>query len=822
MAFTTAQVYLMGTNYAIDRLYEYFIPPELAGRIRPGQIVLVPFGKANRKMTAVVYGLGSAEEIDRYKPLLSAREDIFLTDEEMRLALFIKEQTFCTVGDAIRTILPPAALTPVAERYFPLKEAADSASLPPAARFVFADILRTPGIGFETLKTAHGDEIGSILNTLTKDGYIQRQTKLKEATNIVYEEILSLTDDRVLIEAAKSGKDRLKGERQMALLTYLEQNGSVPFSVVKQELKVTSAQVKSLKQRRLITVKRQELHRNPYHTIENGNTPEVRLTEEQARAYERIAQQIDCGEPKAVLLHGITGSGKTMVIKAAIDRVLAEGRQVILLIPEIALTPQTVSVFCSFYKDRVAVIHSGLSQGERFDAWRKIRAGEIDLCIGTRSAVFAPFPNLGMIVLDEEHEHTYKSEQSPRYHARDIARFRCNYHKSLMLLASATPSVESYYKAKKGIYTLVELKGRFGGANLPETVICDLRLDSGDGVPSPVGSILADGLASTLAGGQQAILFVNRRGYNSFLSCPLCGKVVLCPHCSVSLTRHNRDKHHRAPYLSCHYCGYQESVPAKCPECGADSFQYIGFGTQKAEEVIGERFPKAKILRMDADTTSAKFSYDQMLEDFRGGKSDILIGTQMVTKGHDFPKVTLVGVLSADNSLYTDDYRANERTFALLTQVVGRAGRGETPGRAIIQTYSPDHPVLTLAATQDYGSFYQREIALRKALTFPPYCDLALVTLACPDEGMLQNTTVSLAKRLKELLTGEYRDVPMVVFGPFEAPVYKVNETYRMRVILKCKNNQRTRALLSKLLREFSGSSAKKVILTVDLNPASI
>ena len=822
MAFTTAQVYLMGTNYAIDRLYEYFIPPELAGRIRPGQIVLVPFGKANRKMTALVYGLGSAEEIDRYKPLLSAREDIFLTDEEMRLALFIKEQTFCTVGDAIRTILPPAALTPVAERYFPLKEAADSAPLPPAARFVFADILRTPGIGFETLKATHGDEISSILNTLTKDGYIQRQTKLKEATNIVYEEILSLTDDRVLIEAAKSGKDRLKGERQMALLTYLEQNGSVPFSVVKQELKVTSAQVKSLKQRRLITVKRQELHRNPYHTIENGNTPEVRLTEEQARAFEKIAEQIDCGEPKAVLLHGITGSGKTMVIKAAIDRVLAKGRQVILLIPEIALTPQTVSIFCSFYKDRVAVIHSGLSQGERFDAWRKIRAGEIDLCIGTRSAVFAPFPNLGMIVLDEEHEHTYKSEQSPRYHARDIARFRCNYHKSLMLLASATPSVESYYKAKKGIYTLVELKGRFGGANLPETVICDLRLDSGDGVPSPVGSILADGLASTLADGKQAILFVNRRGYNNFLSCPLCGKVVLCPHCSVSLTRHNRDKHHRAPYLSCHYCGYQESVPAKCPECGADSFQYIGFGTQKAEEVIGERFPKAKILRMDADTTSAKFSYDQMLEDFRGGKSDILIGTQMVTKGHDFPQVTLVGVLSADNSLYTDDYRANERTFALLTQVVGRAGRGETPGRAIIQTYSPDHPVLTLAAMQDYGSFYEREIALRKALTFPPYCDLALVTLACPDEGMLQNTTVSLAKRLKELLTGEYRDVPMVIFGPFEAPVYKVNETYRMRVILKCKNNQRTRALLSKLLREFSGSSAKKVILTVDLNPASI
>lgn len=822
MAFATAQVYLMGTSYSIDKLYEYYIPPELTGKIRRGQIVLVPFGKANRKMSAVVYSIGSVEEIERFKPLLSAREDILLTDEELKLALFIKEQTFCTVGDAIRTMLPPAVLTPVAERYYPLKDADESVSLPPALRYVFADILRTPGIGFEKLKENHGDEVSGVLTTLARDGYIQRQTKLKEATNIVYEEILTLTDDKERIEAAKAGTKRLKGERQIALLHYLEQNGSVPFSVVKQELKVTTAQVKTLKERRLITVKRQEIHRNPYKAAATNDAPQVKLTDEQESALHIIAEQISSGEPRAVLLHGITGSGKTMVIKAAIDRVLKEGRQAILLIPEIALTPQTVSIFCSFYKERVAVVHSGLSQGERFDAWRKIRAGEIDLCIGTRSAIFAPFPNLGLIVLDEEHEHTYKSEQSPRYHARDIARFRCNYHKSLMLLASATPSVESYFKAKQGKYTLVELKGRFGGANLPETVICDLRLDSGNGTPSPVGSILADGLSETLNSDEQAILFVNRRGYNNFLSCPLCGKVVLCPHCSVSLTRHNRDRHHRTPYLSCHYCGYQESVPAKCPECGSDSFQFMGFGTQKAEEELGERFPDAKLLRMDADTTAAKFSYDQMLEDFRSGKSDILIGTQMVTKGHDFPKVTLVGVLSADNSLYNDDYRANERTFALLTQVVGRAGRGEKPGRAIIQTYSPDHPVLTMAATQDYVSFYEREIALRKALTFPPYCDLALLTLACPDEGMLQNTTVALANRLKDLLSGEYRDVPMVIFGPFEAPVYKVNETYRMRLIIKCKNNQRTRALLSGLLREFSGSSAKKVTLTVDLNPASV
>lgn len=822
MAFSTAQVYLIGMTFAIDRLYDYYIPKELSGRICRGQLVLVPFGKANRKMTAVVYSIGSVEEIDRYKPVLSAREDILLTDEELKLALFIKEQTFCTVGDAIRTMLPPALLTGAAERYFPIKDASEAAPLSPAFRYVFADILRVPGVSFETLRETHGEEVKEILNVLVRDGFIEQKAQLKSPTNIIFEEILTLTDDKQRIANAKEGPKRLKGERQLALLTYLEQNGSAPFSVLKQELKITSAQVKSLQERKLLTVTRKEIHRLPYQIDRNASPEVISLTDEQASAFNEIKEDLNCSEPRAILLHGITGSGKTMVIKSAIDCVIEKGQQVILLIPEIALTPQTVSIFCSYYGKKVAVLHSSLSQGERFDAWRKIRAGEVSLCIGTRSAIFAPFPNLGMIVLDEEHEHTYKSEQSPRYHARDIARFRCNYHRALMLLASATPSVESYYKATKGIYKLVELKGRYKGARLPETVICDLRLDSMGGPPSPIGSILADGIAKTLADGKQSILFVNRRGYNSFLSCPLCGKVVLCPHCSVSLTRHAKDQHHRVPYLSCHYCGYQENVPQKCPECGADSFQYMGFGTQKAEEELHERFPDAKLLRMDADTTAAKFSYDEMLEDFRAGKSNILIGTQMVTKGHDFPDVTLVGVLSADNSLYNDDYRANERTFALLTQVVGRAGRGSTPGRAIIQTYSPDHPVLALAASQDYQAFYEREIALRKNLTFPPYCDLALLTLACPDEGMLQNTVVTLADRLKTLLSTDYKDVPMVVFGPFEAPVYKVNETYRMRMILKCRNNLRTRAFLSQILTEFSGKNTKKVILTVDLNPASV
>lgn len=821
MSYKTALVYILGVPYHIDRQYEYYLPNDLTESAVIGMQVMVPFGKANRKMSAVIFGLSSQDEIDCYKPVLSLRSDFLLSDEMRSLAIFIKEQTFCTVGDAIRAMLPPAALTPVDKTYHPIKDADGVARLNTTVQAVYGEIAAHPGISYSKLRTAFGEETEKLLRKLVNDGFILENAELKSGGNIRYDELIYLTE--------KSSEDGIvstvKGVKQRELLTYLADNSPAALSELKKILKITATQLRTLTERGLIRSEKIELSRMPYQT-EASKVEPIELTEAQQSAADALGELIDSKAPKAALLHGVTGSGKTLVIKAAIDRVIDSGRQVILLVPEIALTPQTVSIFCAYYGKKVAVLHSSLSQGERYDAWRKIRAGEVSLCIGTRSAIFAPFPKLGMIVLDEEHEHTYKSEQSPRYHARDIARFRCNYHKALMLLASATPSIESYYKAQKGTYSLIELTGRYHGAKLPETVICDMKADPLMKSPERpvVGSILRDGIARTLDAGKQAILFVNRRGYHSFASCTLCGTVLLCPHCSVSLTYHAGRRRRDSRQLCCHYCGYRQTLPDKCPSCGGDKecFQFMGFGTQKAEAELAEVFPNARILRMDADTTAAKFSYDVLLDRFRKGEADILIGTQMVTKGHDFPNVTLSGVLMADNSLYLDDYRASEKTFSLMTQVIGRAGRGDTAGVAVVQTYSPDHPVLELSALQDYGRFYENEIALRKALTFPPFCDLALIQLSCPDETMLQNAMTSLTVRLKKMLEGDWKDVSMILFGPFDAPVYKLNEVYRMRLIIKCRANARTRALLAALLSEHSQKYAKKITCVIDVNPSSI
>ena len=427
-----------------------------------------------------------------------------------------------------------------------------------------------------------------------------------------------------------------------------------------------------------------------------------------------------------------------------------------------------------------------------------------------------------MIVIDEEHEHTYKSEQSPKYHARDVARYRCVKNNALMLLSSATPSVESYYRAKEGIYTLVEMTERYNNALLPETVISDLRADAENGNLSPIGAVLGDALRKTNAESSQSILFINRRGYNNFLSCTTCGEVITCPRCSVSLTYHAKSRNDKYGHLVCHYCGHREDIPKRCPECASETVNFLGFGTQRAQEMLCEEFPNMRVMRMDADTTSAKFSFDKMLSEFRRGEADVLIGTQMVTKGHDFPNVALVGVLLADTSLYLDDYRANERTFALITQVIGRAGRGEKKGKAIIQTYLPDHPVLLLAAAQDYKAFYENDIALRRSLVFPPFCDIALISLSSSDENMLLNVSALFAKELRSLMSGEFSDVRLSVFGPFEAPIYKVNDVYHMRFIIKCRSNKRTRELFAKILLDFQRKTSKKISLSIDINPASL
>ncbi len=608
---------------------------------------------------------------------------------------------------------------------------------------------------------------------------------------------------------------KVNGTAQKKILDFMGE-GEYSETLIKTKTGASLATLKSLVTKGILSVREQPLYRNPYSGHRHIPDNSV-LNGEQTAAAEKLLALAQENKPNAAMLFGVTGSGKTRVIKAVADKVIESGKSVIMLVPEISLTGQTVDYFCSSYGERVAVIHSGLSDGEKLDAYRRIKAGEVDLVIGTRSAVFAPLDNLGMIVIDEEQEHTYKSDMNPKYHTVDAARYRAARNNLLMVVASATPSLESYSKAKAGIYSLVTLKGRYGDAVLPDVIIADLSAENARKTVTPVSDKLKCEIEKNLAANEQTILFVNRRGYNNFVTCQKCGEVITCPHCSVSLTYHLENG---TPVLKCHYCGHYEAVPDKCPKCSSEHLSRRGFGTQLVAEELNELFPTARILRLDADTTGAKFSHETILAKFRNGEADILIGTQMVTKGHNFPNVTLVGVINADSALYLDDFRATEKTFALLTQVIGRAGRAAKKGRAVIQTFSPQNETIRLAARQNYDKFYSGAITLRKQLVFPPYCDFALLSVSGEDEPLVLEMTVKLNKRLKELLDTGFNDVKVFIFGPFEAPVYKVNDSYRMRIIIKCKLNKRTRELLSLLLCEFSKGG--KAALSVDLNPSSM
>ncbi|MBO5906975.1 MAG: primosomal protein N' [Clostridia bacterium] len=614
-----------------------------------------------------------------------------------------------------------------------------------------------------------------------------------------------------------SGRAGIRSEGQREIIRYLMEIGTADEELIKALVGVTTAHIRALLDKGIIEVSSFESVRNPYlEYSRNRDTSPIILSPAQQKAYELAEGLYLEAKAKAALLYGVTGSGKTKVIMRLIDRTLFDGRGVIMLVPEISLTPQTVNLFCRRYGERVAVIHSSLSQGERLDAWRRIRAGEVDLVIGTRSAIFAPMENIGLIVIDEEHEHTYKSESDPKYHARDIAAFRCAKHNALMLLASATPSLESFYKAECGSYTLIPLRERYGGVELPEAIIVDMREELRLGNDTPISDRLLKSLGEVYEDDKQAILFLNRRGYSSQISCKECGEVVSCPRCSVSLTYHATG----GGKLLCHLCGYRSPVLKKCPSCESDKLSFLGFGTQKLEGELNKYIPDMTVMRMDRDTTGAKLAYDRMLEDFREGRADILLGTQMVAKGHDFPRVTLVGVALADTSLYISDFRAAERTFSLLTQVIGRAGRAASGGRAVIQTYAPHNEVIKLACAQDYDKFYEGEIALRRELSYPPFCDMVTLTLTAEDELELAKEAKHLSDAIISRLEGEFSGLPFTVFGPFEADIYKLNDKYRMKSVVKCKLNKTTRRLFHQLLLEFS--SSRGVTLAVDLNPLTV
>jgi primosomal protein N' (replication factor Y) len=601
--------------------------------------------------------------------------------------------------------------------------------------------------------------------------------------------------------------------KQKSVVSLLFDIGSASVDEVCSFCSVGVSVLKNLEKYGVVSFYDKEKYRNPYKSSQiNVSSTEINLTEQQQNAYDTFSKMID-GDGGTGLLYGVTGSGKTQVYLKLIDKVIGDGKDVIVLVPEISLTSQAISIFNKRYGNNVAVFHSGLSLGERNDEYKRADRGEAKIVIGTRSAAFAPLHNLGLVIMDEEQEHTYKSERTPRYNAKDVANFRCKYNKALFLMTSATPSLECYSNAISGKYTLCEMNERYGDATLPEVITVDMKDEMKKGNHSPISSKLKELLQETLDDGKQAILLINRRGYNTFIACNDCGHVITCPNCSISLTYHSYNNR-----LTCHYCGYTKTLDTVCPECNSVNIRYSGYGTQRIEDELTALFPSARVLRMDADTTTAKFSHDKMFSAFANHEYDFLIGTQMVAKGLDFPDVTLVGVVNADNSLYDENYNSSERSFDLITQVVGRSGRRDQQGKAVIQTINPYNECIEFASMQDYKGFFNNEILLRKSLIYPPYCDIVSVSFI----GENENTVALCAKAFLDVLKEINNDnsMKLIVLGPSPAKIFKINSQFRYKLSVKCRNSKNIRLMFNEILKKIAKMKEyKDVAVSIDINP---
>lgn len=609
---------------------------------------------------------------------------------------------------------------------------------------------------------------------------------------------------------------RQKGATQRArIIEALLMNETMPLSKLIKERGGSYDAVRALKDLGYITVESEQIVREAYDEEKYEKTKAYNPTSEQKVVIDELFKAVDENAMKKFLLRGVTGSGKTEVFLQTIERVLEKGKNAIMLVPEISLTPQMVQRFVGRFGNRVAVMHSALSAGERFDQWNKIKNGEVRVVVGARSAIFAPMENIGIIILDEEHENSYKSETTPRYHAIEVAEKLASSENAVLLLASATPSVKEYYLAKTGEYTLLEMTKRYNDSKMPKVTIVDMRGELFNNKnKSPLSLKLQSEIQKNLERCEKTILFLNRRGYSTFVSCRECGEVINCPDCSIAMTYHKK-----RDILTCHYCGYAVKNVKTCPSCGSQYVRYFGTGTQKIEEELKNLFPTAGVLRMDTDTTSKKGGHEKILEEFQKDGNDILLGTQMVTKGLDFHDVTLVGVLAADTALAVDDFRANERSFSLFTQVCGRAGRGDIMGRAIIQTYQPFNATITYAKSHNYTDFYENEILQRKRLNYPPFCDIIYLMATGEDETLVKSQMEEIADRIKEYERSQ-NDIFSII-GPAAAPIEKIGGNYRYRILLKCKLTQS----LHKLLREVYEEHEKKnrdVYLTIDENPINM
>ena len=815
-----AKVAVENTAYHFDMEYDYRIPDSLLSAAKPGCRVTVSFGNTAKKRQGMIFDVVKENTDKKLKPVIEVIDDKPVLNEEMlHLVRWMSERTFCTLFEAVKAVLPNGMNNKVIVSYAASDSdtVGDLSSLTADEKAVYdllcekAVFLREDKILSQTGLTKNS----SVPESLVRKGFAVRNYDAVRNVSDLSIRKIRLSDDYLsgAIESVKLTK------KQQEVVDVLTDAGTATIKELCYFTGFTSSVPMSLVTKGVAEVYETEAYRNPYSVETDGKITPINLSDEQQKAYESLYGLYRSGKGSASLLFGVTGSGKTKVYMKMIDAVLSDSKGVILMVPEISLTPQTLKLFHTRYGKRVAVFHSALSVGERLDEWKRVKNGEALVVVGTRSAVFAPFDNIGMIVVDEEQEGAYKSESTPRYSTKDVARFRCARHGALLVLASATPSIDTFAAAKSGRYVLNTLTKRYGDALLPEVVTVDMCEEYKNGNDTQISSELLSELRTAIENGRQAILLMNRRGYNTFASCASCGHVVTCPSCSISMTYHKANGR-----LMCHYCGYSVPFSADCPSCSQPTVRYSGFGTQKIEDTLAELLPEARVLRMDTDTTMSRFAHEEKLKKFANREYDILLGTQMVAKGLDFENVTLVGVISVDSLLYNDDFRSLERTFSLLTQVVGRSGRGRFSGKALIQTSAPQNEIISMASRQDYIEFYESEIEVRRLLIYPPYCDLCVIAFISQEELFAKGAAKKFLEKLSNISERkEYSQEKLIVLGPSPAKISRMNGKFRYRLIIKCKNSVRFRKMLSELLRETGKDKMFSMVTTVaDINPESI
>lgn len=821
-----AAVAVEKTVYHFDKLFDYRVPKRLEKSIEKGKRVYVPFGKGNSMRQAVVFSVDRAKssDVENLKEIRQVLDKApVLTPEMLELALFIKDRCFCTIFDGIKAMLP-AGLMFKMKLYYKFSEKGERIlksenreemlkDFSQEEKNILLAIFKSRGLEKEKTADTFGKDGEEVLEKLCREGLVLETGKAKRKTADATVKCMALTEDALDYEDSLT-------EKQEAVFEILSMCKGASVKEICYYTGVTSSVADALVKKGLAYYYDEEVFRIPKKVSVGGglSVEKMNLSEEQNRVFQNIYKRFKENKPSVTLLFGVTGSGKTSVYINLIDSVLKDGKTVIFMVPEISLTPQFTEKFEKIFGSDVAVFHSRLSLGERLDEYKRVLKGEAKIVVGTRSAVFAPLQNIGLIIMDEEHEHTYKSESTPRYNACQAAKFRCMKNNGLLLLGSATPSVESYYHALNGTYSLEVLKERYGSSVLPDVVIEDMNLQTAEGNFSNFSSGLAQEIERNLENGKQSILLLNRRGHNTFVACSRCKEVITCPNCSISLTYHSANNR-----LMCHYCGYSIPYTNTCPVCHSEGLRFSGAGTQRVEQELAVLFPSARILRLDTDSTMGKYSHERKLAAFAAGEYDILVGTQMVAKGLDFPKVTLVGVINADTMLYSDDFRSYEKTFSLLTQVVGRSGRGYEKGRAVIQTFTPDNPIIYLAAEQNYEAFYQSEIEIRRGMLYPPFADICYIGFVGTNQDMVKRKALEFSKSLAETARLRYSHVPLRVLGPSPSSVTKVNKKYRYNIIIKCRDNRETRSLITLMLCEFgrTNNRSKGVRVFADMNPLS-